>query len=119
MATGLRMQRRWWIGPIALPVDSLIRLCGPEPEMQYRQSAEAWDAQISAIMTADPERLPPLILEYRGHDVALSMHDGSHRHEALRRRGKSHVWSLIWCNSAMDFDEARRLYAIPERATVR
>ena len=110
MAAGLRLQPRWWIGPILLPIDSLLRLCGPEPEMQYRQGLEAWDAHVTAIMTVDPDPLPPLILEYRGRDVPLGMHDGSHRHEALRRLGKSHVWTLIWCNSEADFDEARPRY---------
>lgn len=111
MAAGLRVQRRWWIGPILLPIDSLVRLCGPEPEMQYRQSLEAWNAHVAAIMAADPDHFPPLILEYRGRSVPLGMHDGSHRHEALRRLGKSHVWTLIWCNSETDFDEARPLCA--------
>jgi hypothetical protein len=111
MALGLRKQRRWWFGPIRLPIDSLVRLCGPEPEMQYRQSVESWEGQIVAIMAVEPERLPPLILEYRGRLAPLGMHDGSHRHEALRRLGASHVWSLIWCNSEADFNEARPAYA--------
>lgn len=108
MAIGIRKQRRWWIGPVLLPLDSLIRLCGPEPEMQYCQSVESWETHVAAIMAVDPEHLPPLILEYRGRHAPLGMHDGSHRHEALRRLGASHVWALIWCNSEADFSEARR-----------
>ena len=112
MAIGLRKQRRWWIGPIALPVDSLQRLSGPEPEMQYRESVEDFEGHVAAIMTADAEHLPPLILEYRGRGAPLGMHDGSHRHEALRRLGASHVWVLIWCNNEEDLREA--IYAYPD-----
>lgn len=111
MALGLRKQRRWWIGPVVLPLHSLVRLCGPEPDMQYRQSVDAWEVHVSAIMRADLEHLPPLILEYRGLDVPLGMHDGSHRHEALRRMGEAQVSALIWCNSEADFDEALPVYA--------
>ena len=111
MAAGLRVQRRWWIGPILLPLNSLVRLCGPEPEMQYCQSLDAWESHVAAIMMGDSAQLPPLILEYRGRDVPLGMHDGSHRHEALRRLGASQVWTLIWCNSEADFAEARLGYA--------
>lgn len=110
MAIGLRKQRRWWIGPIPVPVNSLTRLCGPEPDMLYRQSLEGWERRVTAIMTGAPEHLPPLILEYRGPDAPLGMCDGAHRHEALRRLGVSHVWVLIWCNSEADFIEAQRGY---------
>lgn len=111
MAIGLRKQRRWWIGPIRLPVNSLIRLCGPEPEMQYPQSPEPWEGQVAAIMRAGTEHLPPLILEYRGREAPLGMHDGSHRHEALRRAGATNVWVLIWCNTEADFLEAVQMYS--------
>ena len=114
MALGLRKQRRWWIGPVVLPLHSLIRLCGPEPEMQYRQSLDGWEAHVSAIMACGREQLPPLILEYRGLHVPLGMHDGSHRHEALRRIGETRVSALIWCNSEGDFEEARPVYARAE-----
>ena len=41
---------------------------------------------MTVIMSVEPEQLPPVILEYRGV-APLGLHDGSHRHEALRRRG--------------------------------
>ena len=107
MAVGLRKQRRWWIGPILVPLESLTRICGPEPEMAYRTTREAWEARVSAIATAaaDPEALPPLILEYRESSLALC--DGNHRHEALRRRGESSAWALVWCNTEAAFAMAK------------
>jgi hypothetical protein len=109
MAIGLRKQPRWWIGPVLVPLASLTRICGPEPEMKYRTSPEAWDEHVAAIMTVEPEQLPPLILEYRGRDP-LGLHDGSHRHEAMRRRGATSIWAVIWCNTESDFHAAAPVY---------
>ncbi|HEY9229201.1 MAG TPA: ParB N-terminal domain-containing protein [Gemmatimonadaceae bacterium] len=107
MAAGLRLQTRWWLGPTRVKLDLLRRVCGPEPEMEYRTSADAWETKVSAMAAAiiDPEALPPLILEYRGDYLELC--DGNHRHEALRRRGVKHVWALVWCNSEDDVADAR------------
>jgi hypothetical protein len=106
MAVGLAKQRRWWTGPVRVPLSSLTRICGPEPEMKYRTTAEAWEAHVSEIAGAvsSSEDLPPLILEYR--ETELSLRDGNHRHEALRRRGDTHAWALVWCNTAQAFNDA-------------
>ena len=113
MAVGLAKQRRWWIGPLRVPLSSLTRICGPEPEMEFRTSPEAWEAHVSEIARAasSAEQLPPLILEYR--ETGLSLRDGNHRHEALCRRGETHAWALIWCNSAEAFDEATSTHPSP------
>jgi len=109
MAVGLRKQQRWWIGPVAVPVASLTRICGPEAEMEYRTSRDAWEARVAAIMAVEPEQLPPVILEYRG-PALLGLCDGSHRHEASRRRGRENIWALVWCNTESDFVSAQRIY---------
>jgi hypothetical protein len=110
MAIGLRKQRRWWIGPIAIPLGSLVRICGPEPDMEYRTTPDAWEAKVSAIAAAatDPESLPPLILMF--HEAGLMLCDGNHRHEALRRRGYAHGWALIWSNSEPEHQSAQAVF---------
>jgi hypothetical protein len=107
MANGLRMHRRWWIGPVRVPLASLTRTAGPEPEMQFLQDAEGWETRVGAIAAAasEPELLPPLILEYR--ETHLRLCDGNHRHEALRRRGEEHVWAFVWCNTESDHAAAK------------
>jgi hypothetical protein len=108
MALGLRKQRRWWIGPVPVPLASLTRICGPEPEMEYRTSQDAWEAHVSTIMAVELEELPPIILEYRG-SAPLGLCDGSHRHEAMRRCGADVIWALIWCNTESDYLSAQRV----------
>jgi len=109
MAVGLRKQQRWWIGPVAVPIASLTRICGPEAGMEYRTTREAWEARVAAIMAVELEQLPPVILEYRG-PALLGLCDGSHRHEAIRRRGRENIWALVWCNTESDFVSAQRIY---------
>jgi len=77
--------------------------------MEYCTSQEAWETHVTAIMTVEPEQLPPVILEYRGR-APLGLHDGSHRHEAMCRRGAASIWALIWCNTESDFLAATPVY---------
>jgi len=109
MAVGLKKQRRWWIGPVLLPLDAFTRIAGPEPDMEFRATQEAWDAHVAEIMAANPDELPPVIGEYVGR-ATLRLCDGSHRHEAMRRRGGDSIWALIWCNTESDFLIASPVY---------
>jgi len=103
---GLRRQRRWWLGPLCLPLVAVTRVCGPEPDLEYPQAPVRWEAKVAAMAAeiSDPLAWPPFITEYR--DGTLSLRDGNHRHEALRRRGVTEFWAIVWCNSAADAEAA-------------
>lgn len=107
LADGLRLQRRWWRGPLLLPLGQLVRCCGPEPEMEYRIDAADWAAATQAMAAAltTPEALPPLIAEYRSG--LLSVRDGNKRHAAMQLRGWPAAWTLIWYNSRADYGAVR------------
>lgn len=99
LADGLRLQRRWWNGPLELSLDDLARCVGPEPDMEYPDDPRHWaerTARMAATFT-DPLAIPPLIAMY--DCGALSVRDGNTRHEALRRRGWRTCWAIIWYNS--------------------
>jgi hypothetical protein len=103
LANGLRLQQRWWIGPISVDIADLTRVCGPEPSMEYRVALEQWELRITRLMQSikDLMSVPPLIVEYRSG--SLSIRDGNHRHEAMRRKGRLKCWVIIWHNSEEDF----------------
>jgi hypothetical protein len=67
LSEGLRRHHRHWIGPLMLPLQRLVRCCGPEPEMEFRVPAQAWRRKVSGIASslADPTSVPPLIVEWR------------------------------------------------------
>src|SRR5438309_758136 len=114
MAVGLKKQRRWWIGPVLMPLDQFKRIAGPEPEMEFRCTRESWDADVRTIMALDLENLPPVIAEYVGR-ATLRLCDGSHRHEASLRRGRKGVWTLVWCNTESDFLTANAMFGCIDR----
>lgn len=102
LSEGLRRERRWWRGPLAVPCGQLVRCCGPEPEMEYRMEPEAWAQRVGTLAAAltTLEAVPPLIVEYRGG--VLSVCDGNHRLAAMERRGWARAWVLVWYNHEAD-----------------
>jgi len=103
---GLRLQRRYWIGPLLLPLDRLERCCGPEPGMKYRVQAEAWELKVSDIAAGlrDCKNLPPLIVEWRSGRLVIC--DGNHRFAAMVSVGWQHCWIILWCNDRDDYSAA-------------
>ena len=103
LAYSLKLQQRWWRGPLELPLTALIRCCGPEPTLEYPMDASDWNQRITALAAGltDPLALPPLIVEYRQGE--LSVRDGNKRHAAMCLKGWRSCWVLIWYNSADDY----------------
>jgi len=99
---GLKRQRRWWNGPLEVPLDALARAVGPEPEMEYVVERGPWAERTSRMAGSftDPMAIPPLIVEYRAG--ILSVRDGNNRHEAMRVRGWPTCWVVIWYNSEQE-----------------
>ena len=93
---GLRLRRRFWQGPILVPISLLRRKCGPEPEMPFVVPVASWERVISHIIaTFDTiEDFPPLIAEYRSG--ALIVSDGSHRLGAFSAMGLTACWVIVW-----------------------
>jgi hypothetical protein len=107
LANGLQLQKRWWLGPILVNISELTRVCGPEPEMEYHIPLEHWNQKITQLANSfsDVMLIPPLIAEYRSGD--LSLRNGNHRLEAMRRKGWSQCWIIVWHDTEADFLEDR------------
>ena len=105
---GLRLQRRYWIGPLRLPLNRLQRCCGPEPGMEFPVPADKWQRHIAEIASGlvDPMGVPPLIIEWRAG--ALTVCDDNHRHAAMAAAGWDSCWVIVWCNNADDHARASR-----------
>jgi hypothetical protein len=83
-------------------------VCGTEAHMEYRQDALTWEQAIARLQRdlCDPFQMPPLIVEYRRG--LLSVRDGNHRHEAMRRTGWRTCWVVMWYNSEAEFLQDHR-----------
>ena len=106
---GLQRKRRWWLGPLEIELNRLSRCCGPEPGMEYRVPAEAWNKKTGTLAEhlSDAWEIPPLIVMY--DQGQLSVRDGNHRHEAMRRKGWRACWVVIWHNSLAEFEAGKEL----------
>lgn len=96
LAAGLATRRHWWLGPVLLPVDELVRLAGPEDDAEVPIEPGEWEEDVDA-MEASIEQgwePPPLLVQCR--DGELVLHDGNHRYEALVRAGEREAWVLVW-----------------------
>ncbi len=103
LSNGLKLQQRYWLGPLALPLAKLNRVCGPEAEMEYIEPVDGWEQRIGILMQNIQalEDVPPLIIHHRAND--LSIRDGNHRHEALRRLGYESCYVLLWYDDSVSW----------------
>lgn len=96
LAAGLAQRpHRWW-GPLRVDLDHLVRLAGPEDEVECPIEPEEWEDDVES-MEAEVEEgwePPPLLAELRSGELLVQ--DGNHRYEALLRAGESSAWVIVW-----------------------
>jgi hypothetical protein len=98
LSQGLKLQKRWWHGPVEVRLSDLARCVGPEPGMEYHVTMKYWDDRTRKFANSmtNPLAVPPLIVEYRGGE--LNVRDGNTRHGAMQRLGWPNCWVIIWYN---------------------
>ena len=98
---GLRLQERYWLGPILMDLDRLVRCCGPEEDIEFVEPAANWESTVLRMQKLIREgwEVPPLIAENIG---CLKVSDGNHRHEALKREGYTKYWVILWDSDSPD-----------------
>jgi hypothetical protein len=104
LAAGLAQREHWWLGPLRVPVDDLIRLAGPEDEALVPVEPEEWEGDVES-MEESIERgwePPPLLAQFQ--DGRLLLQDGNHRYEALLRSGEREAWVLVWFDDHADWE---------------
>lgn len=104
LSDGLKLNQRWWHGPIELPLSTLTPAVGPEPEREWVAEPEEWYPRINKLAAnfTDSLALPPLIIEYRAGE--LSIRDGNTRYAAMQLLGWETCWVFIWYNSLADYE---------------
>ncbi|WP_105617427.1 ParB/RepB/Spo0J family partition protein [Vallitalea okinawensis] len=93
---GLKLQKRYWLGPIIYDLDKINRCCGPEKDIKFHEPYENWENRIKRMedLIKQGWEMAPLIVN---HDKGyLEINDGNHRHEALKRAGINKFWVIFW-----------------------
>lgn len=88
--------------PKKISLDKLTRICGPEAEMKFHEPKDKWDKKVSKMAQSIKENWdpPPLIAwDFNGE---LSIADGSHRVEALKKSSFKSYWVIIWHKNNFD-----------------
>ncbi|RAI84444.1 ParB-like nuclease family protein [Paenibacillus pabuli] len=96
LSEGLKMKRRFWIGPVEIDISYLDRALGPELNMEYVEDEDWWNYNINQISNRIESGwdMPPLIAENR--EGSLSVRDGNHRLGALQKLNKEKCYVIIW-----------------------
>lgn len=99
---GLKLDKRYYDGPVNMPLSLLKRCCGPEEEMAFRVDEAYFEKHVAELQEAvrRGEDMPPLIVNYRAEGFVLN--DGNHRFEALYRLGAESAWAIVWTSSQAD-----------------
>ncbi len=99
LSTGLKKKKRFFVGPRNIDFDKLQRICGYEKNIKYHESEERWEKKVRRILSGMKKgwEMPPLIVMYK--KGKLSIADGNHRFEALKRRRFNKYWTIIWYDS--------------------
>ena len=107
LAAGLAQRKHWWLGPLKVPVDDLVRLAGPEDEALVPIEPEEWEGDIESMEESIESgwEPPPLLAEYQ--DGRLLLQDGNHRYEALVRTGEQDAWVLVWFDDETEWKQYR------------
>ena len=102
---GLKLCKRYYVGPARFPLRLFRRITGPEAEMPYRVDAGGWAARVAGLEAAihrDAD-LPPLIVHYVAGDFELN--DGNHRWQAYQNVGSESAWAIVWITEAAEKEE--------------
>jgi ParB-like nuclease domain. len=93
---GLKLQKRYWTGPVHMKIHRLKRCCGPEPDMKFFNPPDEWENHINRFreLIQSGWDMPPLIAQHEGDELIVN--DGNHRLEAMSREGFERCWVIIW-----------------------
>lgn len=93
---GLKLCKRYWMGPIVLALKLLKRSCGPEEDMVFHEGEDNFNRRVDAIVEAirQQKKMPPLIVKYE--DGVYELNDGNHRLEAFIRMKMSSYYVILW-----------------------
>ena len=100
---GLKLEDRYYLSPIEMPVSLFMRCTGPEPEMKYQIDKDWFVQHVAQIEDAVKSGfdMPPLIINYA--DGKFELNDGNHRHKAYENLGIEKAWVIIWITREEDY----------------
>lgn len=113
LADALKKQKRWWINVADFPLKKLVRCCGPEDNMEYKESIDKWNKRVDSFAERikSDGQISPLIVYYGRYygDEGFSVRDGNHRLGACEKLGIQTHNTFIWCDTEEDFEKVKQI----------
>jgi hypothetical protein len=104
LAAELSDRLEHWVGPVQVPVSGIQRLAGPpEDPVLCPVDDDYWDERVPDMaerIEDDGWEPSPVIVSYR--DGQLTLEDGNHRLESLRRAGRQDAWAVVGFENEAD-----------------
>jgi hypothetical protein len=104
LAAALAEEKRWWLGPVRVPLSQLNRLAGPEEdEVLCPIDEDEWEEDLEEMQDSIERgwQPPPVLASF--HADGLHLEDGNHRAESLRRAGEHRAWAIICFDDELDY----------------
>jgi hypothetical protein len=108
---GLKLEKRYYFGPVKFKLDMFERCCGPEPDKKYVVGRDAFERHVAELQKRFDKGwdMPPLIVNYDSEGFELN--DGNHRYEALKRSGINEYYFIVWTTTESDAADFNRKYS--------
>ncbi|WIV12711.1 chromosome partitioning protein ParB [Proteiniborus sp. MB09-C3] len=110
LSDGLKLEKRFFIGPIKIPLKLFERCCGPEENIKYKIDEIGFNERVCSIINRykDGWDMPPLIINYCKGKFVLN--DGNHRYEALVRSYITEYYAIVWITDYEDYQRFNTEY---------
>ena len=108
---GLYLEDRYYLGPLAMPLNMFVRSSGPEEGIKWQvhpvvfeDKVNAWREKIRA-----NQILPPVIVGYADSEFEINCNNPLF--EALVREGVTYFPVIMWTTKKSDYDDFVKKYA--------
>lgn len=107
---GLYKADRFYLGPLAMPLELFQRNCGSEEGMKWQVEQEVFELRVDEWMERIDlkQTLPPIIVGYEAGQFEINCN--SPLFEALIRKEITYFPMIVWCSSKEDYDGFRNKY---------
>ena len=107
---GLKKQKRYYLGPVAMPIHLLKRNSGPEEGMKWKVHKEVFETRVQnwEKKMRQEEAMPPIIAEYKNSQFEINCN--TPLFEALLRNKISYYPIILWCSSEEEYKLLKEKY---------
>jgi len=108
---GLHLEKRYYLGPLAMPLSMFVRSSGPEEGIKWQVHPVVFEDRVNTWREKiqKEEILPPVIVGYAGGEFEINCNNPLF--EALLREGVTYFPVIMWTTKKDDYEDFVSKYA--------